>query len=519
MLGSRYLNPYFGSGIYTWASLISTVLASLTVGYFVGGWLADRIPSAPVLGLTIVIGSVYVILLPSFAQQLLELVLDSVDDVKSGSLLAAFMILFFPVTFLGMYSPFAIRLLIRSAATSGTVSGTVYGISTVGSIVGTLGTTFYLLPHMGSRVLTLMLGGVGLLAGFALIALPYLARRTAIVIVLAAGALALVNPPSANAQDDELVDRKIIADMLSRPDGQIARIESEYNDIFITKRRRQELVLSLQIRGFDYHESVVNLRDPDDLLIPYTRVVTTALAYPPEPKKILMIGLGGGIISSYLGRNMPDVTIDTVEIDPGVIAAAKQYFGLRENKRVRYSAGDGRVALRRNKQTYDIILVDAFHGGYVPFHLLTQEFYTLVKERLAPGGVAAFNVHDGNKLYVSTIKTLASVFPEVHLYPSGVGEVAAVGTAQAAPDAATLASRARALQERYKFRYPLPQLLTRRIAHPSLEKAVLLTDDFSPVNLYLTKEVCNAIGADTWTARGDGGRQAQSKNLDCRKKR
>ena len=191
MLGSRYLNPYFGSGIYTWASLISTVLAALTVGYFIGGWLADRMPSAPVLGSTIVIGSVYVILLPSFAQQLLELVLDSVDDVKSGSLLAAMAILFFPVTFLGMYSPFAIRLLIRSAATSGMVSGTVYGISTVGSIVGTLGTTFYLLPHMGSRMLTLLLGGAGLLAGFALIALPYLARRTAIVVALAAGALAL----------------------------------------------------------------------------------------------------------------------------------------------------------------------------------------------------------------------------------------------------------------------------------------------------------------------------------------
>jgi hypothetical protein len=113
MLGSRYLNPYFGSGIYTWASLISTVLASLTVGYFIGGWLADRVPSAPVLGSTIVIGSVYVILLPSFAQELLELVLDSVDDVKSGSLLAAMAILFFPVTFLGMYSPFAIRLGVR----------------------------------------------------------------------------------------------------------------------------------------------------------------------------------------------------------------------------------------------------------------------------------------------------------------------------------------------------------------------------------------------------------------------
>src|SRR5947199_1882903 len=130
MLGSRYLNPYFGSGIYTWASLISTVLAALTLGYFIGGSLADRRPSAQVLGSTIIIGSAYLLLLPLFAEALLELVLGGFDDVKSGSLAAAMAIMFFPVTFLGMYSPFAIRLSLHSAQRSGIVSGTVYGVST-----------------------------------------------------------------------------------------------------------------------------------------------------------------------------------------------------------------------------------------------------------------------------------------------------------------------------------------------------------------------------------------------------
>src|SRR6266576_3163303 len=119
MLGSRYLNPYFGSGIYTWASLISTVLAALCVGYFMGGYVADRYPSAAVLGATV----------------LIDWVLGATDDVRSGSLAAAFVILFFPVTFLGMYSPFGIRLLLQSAQQSGRVSGTVNGISTLGSIV------------------------------------------------------------------------------------------------------------------------------------------------------------------------------------------------------------------------------------------------------------------------------------------------------------------------------------------------------------------------------------------------
>src|ERR1044072_2436791 len=104
MLGSRYLNPYFGSGIYTWASLISTVLAALCVGYFIGGIAADRYPSATVLGVTVLIGSAYTLVLPLFSEALMEAVLAAFDDVKSGSLAAAFVILFFPVTFLGMYS-------------------------------------------------------------------------------------------------------------------------------------------------------------------------------------------------------------------------------------------------------------------------------------------------------------------------------------------------------------------------------------------------------------------------------
>src|SRR5262245_45601863 len=115
MLGSRYLNPYFGSGIYTWASLISTVLAALCVGYFIGGYAADRYPSPVVLGATVLIGSVYILALPAFSQWLLEAVLTATNDVRSGSLAAAFAILFVPVTFLGMYSPFGIRLLLQSA--------------------------------------------------------------------------------------------------------------------------------------------------------------------------------------------------------------------------------------------------------------------------------------------------------------------------------------------------------------------------------------------------------------------
>jgi spermidine synthase len=483
MLGSRYLNPYFGSGIYTWAALIATVLAALCAGYFLGGWLADRRPSAAVLGTTVVIGSVYLLLLPLFSDRLLDALLASIEDIRTGSLISALAIMFFPVTFLGMYSPFAIRLLLRATQRSGTTSGMVYGISTAGAIVGTLGTTFVLIPAIGSRAITLSLGAAGVAAGLLLIAGARLDRRS---LRLWFAALVFAVPLAVATLADgaeELVDNESRAATLKRPDGVLARIETEYNDIFITKNGH-ELSMSFQLKGWDYTQSTTNLRDPDDLSLLYAQRMVTAVAYVENPRKILMLGMGGGSISTYLGRFLPEATIDTVEIDPGVIDAGRHFFGLRASERVRYLPGDGRVYLKRNKSLYDLILVDAFHGGYIPFHLLTREFCELVKERLAPGGAAVFNIHDGTKLYVSAVLTLRAVFPTVHLYPSGEGEVAVVATPRPEPPREALAEHAGQLQTRYGFRFPLPRLLDQRMETLDVSRGVMLTDDFAPVNLY-----------------------------------
>ena len=489
MLGSRYLNPYFGSGIYTWASLISTVLTALTAGYFLGGWLADRTVSTSVLAGTVLIASAYLLALPTFAAPLLELLLADIDDVRTGSLVASLAILLFPVTFFGMYSPFAIRLMLRSAQHSGTVSGTVYGVSTFGSIVGTLGTTFFLIPTIGTRAITLWLGAAGIACGLVLLWLGRAERRSgAIAVALLVAVMAFAASPAA--ANDSLIDESVRAEILKRKDGRLAHIESEYNDIYISKQRNQ-LIMTFQLKGWNYTESIANLEDPDDLPLRYSQVMTAAaLLYPSEPKRILMIGLGGGSISTYYGRAMPDVQIDTVELDQRVIDVAKQLFALRESPRVRYLAADGRVFLNRSKDLYDLILLDAYRGGYVPFHLLTKEFYTLVKNRLTPGGAVAFNVHDGTKLYHSTVKTLGEVFPTLDLYPSGVGEVIATVSPDPNFNRDVLATRAVALQERYKFRFPLADVLKRRMQNPQAQArgGVTITDDFAPVNLYDTIE-------------------------------
>ena len=254
--------------------------------------------------------------------------LVSFDDIRTGSLASSFAIMFFPVTFLGMYSPFAIRLLLRTTQGSGTVSGMVYGISTFGSIVGTLGTTFWLIPLIGTRAITISLGAAGVLAGLFLIVSDR-NRRTAASVLIAAlviAGLAALAPLPTRAED--LLDAAARAALLNRRDGRVAHVETEYNDIFVTKQG-PILSMSFSLKGWDVTQSMTNLRDPDDLPLKIAQTMTTAIVYPEEPKKFLMIGLGGGTISTYLGRYLPETAIDIVEIDPASPPPRKSTSGLR----------------------------------------------------------------------------------------------------------------------------------------------------------------------------------------------
>ena len=313
-------------------------------------------------------------------------------------------------------------------------------------------------------------------------------RKSGAMGFVAIGLVALATLPltAAASRAESVINEAVRAAMLKRADGRVAHVETEYNDIFVTKRGAQ-LTMSFQLKGWDYTESVINLADPDDLPLRYTQMMTIATIYPEALNKVLMLGLGGGSISTYLGRFMPETPITTIEIDPGVITAAKTYFGVLETPRMRYRDADARVFLNRNAaERYDLILVDAYRGGYVPVHLLTREFYLLLKQRLSPGGAVAFNVHDGSKLYASTVRTLADVFPTLDLYATGLGEVIAIATASPAPGKETLERRAAALQERYGFRFPLPPMLQRRLDKlpPQAADADLITDDFAPADIY-----------------------------------
>jgi hypothetical protein len=169
MLGSRYLYPYFGGGINTWASLIATVLVALMLGYLLGGALVDRTMSPRLCGVLLVVAGVYLFTIPLWVDPLFAWMLTSVGDGMAGIVLAATMLLLLPLTLMSVFTPFAVRLLLVSVAFGGRIVSYVYGVSTVGNVLGTLVTTFTLVPLFGSRALTMVFAAVTIACGLLMI--------------------------------------------------------------------------------------------------------------------------------------------------------------------------------------------------------------------------------------------------------------------------------------------------------------------------------------------------------------
>jgi len=169
MLGSRYLYPYFGGGINTWASLIATVLIALMAGYLIGGALVDRTMSPRLCGLLLVIAGVYLFSIPWWVDPLFAGMLTTVGDGMAGIILAAAILLLLPLTLMSVFTPFAVRLLLTSVTVGGRLVGYVYGVSTIGNVLGTLIVTFTLVPMFGSRALTMVFAAVTAACGVVMI--------------------------------------------------------------------------------------------------------------------------------------------------------------------------------------------------------------------------------------------------------------------------------------------------------------------------------------------------------------
>jgi spermidine synthase len=258
--------------------------------------------------------------------------------------------------------------------------------------------------------------------------------------------------------------------------------ESLYNQIFIYKENNL-LLLTFGFNKAIFDESAYNPADELELPAPYTRFMTVGLAYARNIASVAEIGFGGGRTAWYLHRTLPDAPIVSAELDPVVVELSRKYFGIKEEPNFSAVNQDGRQFLTQSTQHYDIILLDAFHGPTVPFHLLTKEFYRLVADRLNEGGIVLQNLNPDNALFDSVVKTMAAAFTQTDLFlADGNAVIAAYQGPARSRDA--LAQLAKSRQAAVKARYDLTGLVSQRrltnLAGAVDPAAKLLTDDFAP---------------------------------------
>jgi len=391
IVGSRVLAPYFGGSIFVWGSLIGVFLAALSIGYYVGGRLVDRWPIASLLAVFLFAAGAFVLLLPTYGSRISDEIALRDYGARANPLLTCMLLFFIPGMLMAVTSPFVIRLTARSLKQVGHASGMVYAISTIGSIAGTLGTAFYLIPALGTRAILYLLG-VSLIFT-ALIALAVSDRRRGAAAVLLI-ALGLVSQPGY--AERTLLER-----------------DSSYHRLLVTEDSSYRW-----LRADNIWHTQMDRKDPQGRGLPYSDCVDLAFVYNPNIRSVLVIGLGGGTVPKRFVRDYPQVTVDAVEIDPAVIKIAQRYFYVEPGARLKVHESDGRQFLRRTKRKWDMILLDAYYADTVPFFLTTREFFTLAKSRLNPGGVLVNNVvgqvnGPRSKFFRSVYKTMAGVFPQM----------------------------------------------------------------------------------------------------------
>jgi spermidine synthase len=218
--------------------------------------------------------------------------------------------------------------------------------------------------------------------------------------------------------------------------------------------------------------------------------MTVALAYASGLSNIVEIGLGGGRLATYLHDFIPETKVTCVELDPGVVELARTYFGIEPGPRLQIVTRDGRVFMARAKEDFDIVLIDAYQGTFVPFHMVTKEFYGIVRRKLAPGGVLAQNIAPSVLDLERMVATAKAVFERVDLYHADRSRVLIAHDGEAKSDA-ELQARAQELQQTYALRYPLSEMLPeRRTDVDSAESP--FTDDFAPVGYMDLDQRCRA---------------------------
>jgi spermidine synthase len=402
---SRILTPVFGSTIYTWGSLIGIVLSGLSLGYFLGGRAADKHPSfEKICGIVFSVG-LFIVGIPFFASSVVDFSLAVLPISQYTPLLATFLLLMLPSVLLGFVSPYAIKLGTHTLQKVGNTSGNLYSIATIGSIFGTFATVFILIPNLTVNQIIFGLG-------IALIGSSLVGLKTSPQVIAVAILIILVVPWSS-----------LSVSTISHNGTLIFEKETLFSHLDVIEYGDNR---SLYLDGLRH--SSMDLDDPLDLVIDYTEFFHLGMLFNPTATDILFVGGGGFTGPKNFLQIYPDTKIDVIEIDSDVIDVAKTYFNLESSPRLQIFNDDARKHLSMFDKKYDLIVLDAYATNYVPYHLMTHEFFQILEERLEPDGVIISNLLgsiEGNNspLVRSVYKTMKETFPVSYVFPTELSPI------------------------------------------------------------------------------------------------
>lgn len=407
---SRMLQTVYGTSNLVWANVIGLVLVALSIGYFIGGRLADRNPQVRVFYWLVVLAgftSVLFLLLTSIVLRSAASALAAVNvGAVAGSLVLVVATLVVPVTLLGCLSPYAVRLAITDVAHAGRVSGRIYALSTLGSLLGTYLPVLVTIPLAGSRATAILFGCTLLLVGLGGLLIARATAAGAGQTTLAAFLLVLLLLP---------VIAFGLAGGIKAQSGQIYEAESAYNYIQVIRQGTCNFLLLNE--GQAYHSYECGGQHPQG---PTVWSMMLSAPYfvegPVEIERVAVIGLAAGTIPKLFSEVYGPVTVDGIELDPAIVDTGREYFALSEDN-IQAIVGDGRYEFELLSGPYDVVTLDAYKVPYIPWHLTTKEFFAAVFERLSDRGVLAVNVGrapDDRRLVEAVGSTMQQVFPSVH---------------------------------------------------------------------------------------------------------
>ncbi len=496
---SRLVGPYFGSSLFIWANLIGFELIFLTIGYTIGGRMADRNPSAARLYTIVTLAAVWIAIVPLLSRPILTwslLGFASLDvGAFVGSLVGINLLLAVPVILLGMVTPFAIRLEITKLDQAGKTAGQIYALSTVGSIIGTFTPVFLLIPTIGTAWtfvlfgVVLFVGGMtGLLLAGTRLSLSRLGLPLSVVLGLSIIGVSLPHQIKPGFDGTLVTER-----------------ESLYNYIQVVNNHgTYELILN---EG----QAIHSLYNPNFPVMggEWEYFLAAPLFNTPPYRtsdlhSAAVIGLGAGTIPRNITNTYGPIPIDGVEIDPEIVALGQQYFDMREPN-LHVIVQDGRYFLALTHKKYDLIAIDAYQQPYIPFQLTTKEFFQLTRQHLTPQGVVAINTgRAGNdfRLVNALASTMHAVFKNVFVYDV-VGEANSivVGMNDDAAQITNLATNTQYLDQPELIN--LSENVQSDLGHlrQGSTHDIVLTDDRAPVETIINQIILGYI-------RNDGGNGA-----------